>query len=72
MENNVFHKPGSDSGDLFIQSLFDTYFKPLVVFVPKYIDDQGSCEDIVQDIFMSLVKAPKTFHTEKPPEIILL
>jgi RNA polymerase sigma-70 factor (ECF subfamily) len=47
-----------------MRSLFELHFKPLVMFVAKYIDRQSVCEDIVQDVFMLLVEFPKKFETE--------
>ena len=40
--------------------LFDTYYRPLVIFASGFLADMDACEDIVQNVFFSFwEKSPK-------------
>jgi RNA polymerase sigma-70 factor (ECF subfamily) len=42
--------------ELEYDNIFKKYYKPLVIFASKYVDDINISEDIVQDVFISIWK----------------
>ncbi len=57
MENNPVNYRRISNDDAFIESLFGHYFKPLAVFAGHYIPDPNASEDIIQDVFLSLIES---------------
>ena len=52
-----------DTGD--VKSYYLSYFRKLVLFAYKYVGDMDLAQDLVQDIFVSLLNKPKE-HIENP------
>ncbi len=54
-----------DGSHAFIKDFFYSYYPVLTVFAKKYVSEKSICEDIVQDIFASLLEKPKVFPNVK-------
>ncbi|MFS4467848.1 sigma-70 family RNA polymerase sigma factor [Maribacter sp. 2210JD10-5] len=48
-----------------LKSVFERYYKPLTVFANKFVPVMGTCEDMVQDVFMSVWQSQAEFLNEK-------
>lgn len=47
-----------------VETVFKEYYSPLCYFASQYIQDDSITEDIVQDVFISLLEKKVTFQTE--------
>ncbi len=55
ISDNKFNERGSRLGEfVLIQKLFEDYFRSLVTYSYRYVNDWSVGEDIVQDVFMAL------------------
>ena len=52
---NQYDKEENGLGELMLfQELFERYFRSLVTYAYRYVNDWNVSEDIVQDVFMAL------------------
>lgn len=55
ISDNKFNERGSRLGEFVLfQKLFEDYFRSLVTYSYRYVNDWSAGEDIVQDVFMAL------------------
>ena len=55
ISDNKFNERGSRLGEFVLfQKLFEDYFRSLVTYSYRYVNDWSVGEDIVQDVFMAL------------------
>ena len=55
ISDNKFNERGSRLGEfVLVQKLFEDYFRSLVTYSYRYVNDWSVGEDIVQDVFMAL------------------
>ncbi|MGQ1909449.1 RNA polymerase sigma-70 factor [Marinifilum sp. RC60d5] len=47
------------------KKLFDSYFPSLCIFAHKFVKDEDSAKDIVQEVFVRIWKSVETFESEK-------
>lgn len=54
ISDNKFNERGSRLGEFVLfQKLFEDYFRSLVTYSYRYVNDWSVGEDIVQDVFMA-------------------
>ncbi len=46
---------GLDDPGRSLRALYDQHYRPMVKLASFYVDDVGSCEEVVQDVFVNLV-----------------
>lgn len=51
----------TDNGDL--RRVFNFFYPALISFASNYIDQEGACEDIIQEVFISLWERRERFAT---------
>lgn len=54
-----------------IKNIFDTYYETLVLYANRFLPLKDECEDIVQDIFVSLWEKEQTFPEEISLKVFL-
>ena len=47
------------------EKLYDRYFDKLVWYGMQYLHDKSQAEDIVQEVFITVIEKPETFKKEK-------
>lgn len=62
-DTNIWRKLKQGNHQVFT-SLFNTYYKGLVLFGGNFIRNQAVCEDIVQSVFMKLWRERESLHIE--------
>ena len=64
-EEIALHKDLARGSQEAFQKIFETYFKVLVVFAKRFVQDLSIAEDLVQDVFVKLYEKRNTiqFHS---------
>lgn len=59
-------------GQEIFSRLFNLYHRDLVLYAGRYIPDQATCEDIVQDVFLKIWRMREQLEIAVPLRVYLI
>lgn len=62
-ESSIFLKGINDKDVNAYRQLYQRYYKPLVLFAMRFIDEQQMAEDVVEDVVVSIWESSNSFST---------